>query len=75
MPPLGPGERFPDLAIALSGGHTRDLPGALAGADAVGALTGAFVNAEPNHLQSTGFVLSPEDVVGMVRRVREQAAA
>jgi peroxiredoxin len=160
MPLLRSGDRFPDLTVALPGGDTLDLPGALAGdfavvlffrgswcrycigqlrafqrakdklaavgarvvalsvddeattqalidqhhlefpvghsadADAVGALTGAFVNAEPNHLQSTGFVLSPdgdvlvsvyssgaigrlvpEDVVGMVRHVREQAAA
>ena len=160
MPLLRRGERFPDLTIALPGGDTLDLPGALAGdfavvlffrgswcryciaqlrafqrakddlaavgarvvalsvddeattramiekyrlefpvghsadADAVGALTGAFVNAEPKHLQSTGFVLSPEgdvlvsvyssgaigrlvpeDVVGMVRALRERAAA
>jgi peroxiredoxin len=80
---------------ALIDKHHLEFPvGHSADADAVGALTGAFVNAEPNHLQSTGFVLNPEgdvlvsvyssgaigrlvpeDVVGLVRYVRERAAA
>jgi peroxiredoxin len=61
-----------------------------ADADAIAAATGAFVNPEPHHLQSTGFVLGPdgrvaisvyssgaigrlvpEDVLGMVRYMRE----
>jgi len=33
-------------------GHSAD-------ADEISALTGAFVNAEPHHLQATGFVLDP----------------
>ncbi len=64
-----------------------------ADADAVSAAVGAFVNPEPRHLQSTGFVLGPdgsvivsvyssgaigrlvpEDVVGLVRYVREHVA-
>ena len=66
------------------------------GADApqVAALTGAFVNADPVYLQSTGFVLDPtgrvvvsvyssgaigrlvpEDVLGLVRYLREHTAA
>ena len=67
-------------------GHSAD-------ARAVAALTGAFVNEDPLHLQSTGFVLDPqgkvivsvyssgavgrlvpEDVIGLVRYVREHAA-
>ena len=68
-------------------GHSAD-------ARAVAALTGAFVNDDPLHLQSTGFVLDPrgqvivsvyssgaigrlepEDVIGLVRYLREHAAA
>jgi peroxiredoxin len=68
-------------------GHSAD-------ARAVAQETGAFVNADPLYLQSTGFVLAPdgrvvvsvyssgaigrlvpEDVVGMVRYIREHAAA
>jgi peroxiredoxin len=80
---------------ALIDKHHLEFPvGHSADADAVGALTGAFVNADPHHLQSTGFVLNPEgdvlvsvyssgaigrlvpeDVVGLVRYVRERAAA
>jgi peroxiredoxin len=36
------------------------LVGFGAGADAIAAETGAFVNPEPKFLQSTGFVLDPE---------------
>jgi len=68
-------------------GHSAD-------ARAVAALTGAFVNEDPLHLQSAGFVLDPqgkvvvsvyssgavgrlvpEDVIGLVRYLREHAAA
>jgi len=68
-------------------GHSAD-------ARAVAALTGAFVNEDPLHLQSTGFVLGPQgkvivgayssgaigrlvpdDVIGLVRYLREHAAA
>ncbi|MGH8862906.1 MAG: peroxiredoxin family protein [Jatrophihabitantaceae bacterium] len=66
------------------------------GADArmVSEVTGAFVNDDPLHLQSTGFVLDPsgrvlvsvyssaaigrlvpDDVIGLVRYVRDHAAA
>jgi peroxiredoxin len=67
-------------------GHSAD-------ARAIAASTGAFVNEEPLHLQSTGFVLDPqgrvivavysngaigrlvpEDVIGLLRYVREHAA-
>jgi peroxiredoxin len=67
-------------------GHSAD-------ARAIAELTGAFVNPEPLHLQSTGFVLDPqgrlivgaysngaigrlvpEDVVGLLRYVRQHAA-
>jgi peroxiredoxin len=63
-----------------------------ADAEAVAAATGAFVNPDPVHLQSTGFVLDPtgrtivsvyssgaigrlvpEDVIGMIRYLREHA--
>src|SRR5499427_1565361 len=73
------------LTIPL--GHSAD-------ARAVAALTGAFVNEDPLHLQSTGFVLDPQgtvivsvyssgaigrlvpdDVIGLVRYLREHAAA
>lgn len=160
MTMLGPGDRFPDLTLALADGETLALPEALAGgfgivllfrgawcpycnaqlrafqraaeslgelearvvalstedgettqeliakhglefavghsadADAVGEALGAFVNDEPRHLQSTGFVtgpdgnvivsvyssgaigrLVPEDVVGLLRYLRQHAAA
>jgi peroxiredoxin len=64
-----------------------------ADAHAVAKATGAFLNAEPVFLQSTGFILDPtgrvivsvyssgaigrlvpEDVVGMIRHIREQAS-
>jgi peroxiredoxin len=64
-----------------------------ADAEAVAALTGAFVNPDPVYLQSTGFVLDPagnvvvsvyssgaigrlvpDDVVGLVRYLREHSA-
>ena len=125
MPLLAPGDDFPALELALTGGDTLDLPDALAGhfgvvlvyrggwcpycnaqlrafqragddlaavdarvvalsvddeattqetiakhglefpvghsadADAVSGALGSFVNDEPHHLQSTGFVLDP----------------
>ncbi|MDQ6848835.1 MAG: peroxiredoxin family protein [Actinomycetota bacterium] len=68
-------------------GHSAD-------ARAVAEVTGAFVNPDPQHLQSTGFVLDPrgkvivsvyssgaigrlvpEDVVGLIRYIREHAAS
>ncbi|GAA5138356.1 peroxiredoxin family protein [Pseudonocardia adelaidensis] len=74
------------LRLRFPVGHSAD-------ARAVGEATGAFVNEEPLHLQSTGFVLDPsgavivsvyssgaigrlvpEDVVGLIRYVREHAA-
>lgn len=75
--------------------HGLEFPvGHGADADAVAAALGAFVNAEPHHLQSTGFVLDPdgrvvvsvyssgaigrlvpEDVVGMIRYLRDHAPA
>ncbi len=80
-------ELIAKLGLTFPVGHSAD---ARAFADA----TGAFVNPEPTHLQSTGFVLSPdgrvivsvyssgaigrlvpEDVVGMVRYIKEHAAA
>ncbi len=157
---LHPGDRFPALAVALPGGSTLQLPGALADhygvvllyrgswcpycnaqlrafqrahdglasadaqvvalsvddeattqaliarhglqfpvghsadARAVAAATGAFVNDNPLYLQSTGFVLDPggrvivsvyssgaigrlvpDDVIGLVRYIREHATA
>ncbi len=67
-------------------GHSAD-------ARAIATLTGAFINEEPLHLQSTGFVLDPqgrvivaaysngaigrlvpEDVIGLLRYVRQHAA-
>ncbi|GHJ41001.1 redoxin domain-containing protein [Streptomyces sp. TS71-3] len=41
------------LRLTYPVGHSAD-------ADAVAAATGAFVNDDPRHLQSTGFVLDPE---------------
>jgi peroxiredoxin len=68
-------------------GHSAD-------AHAIAEETGAFLNAEPTYLQSTGFVLDPagkvvvsvystgaigrllpEDVVGLIKYLREHAAA
>jgi peroxiredoxin len=68
-------------------GHSAD-------AQAIAAATGAFVNPDPEFLQSTGFVLDPngrvlvsayssgaigrlvpDDVIGLIRYVRQQAAA
>jgi peroxiredoxin len=65
-----------------------------ADATAVAASVGAFVNADPEYLQSTGFVLDPEgrvvvsvyssgaigrlvpeDVIGQIHYLRDQAAA
>ena len=157
---LHSGDPFPELTVALPGGRTLQLPGALAGgfgvvlfyrgswcpycnaqlsafqrsldglaglgvsvvamsvdgeaatqnliarhglqfpvghsadADAVAAVTGAFVSPDPRYLQSTGFVLDPggrvvvsvyssgaigrlipQDVIGLVRYLREQVPA
>ncbi len=73
------------LGLTFPLGHSAD-------ARAVAAATGAFVNEEPLHLQSTGFLLDPsgkvllsvyssgaigrlvpEDVVGMLRYLKEHA--
>jgi peroxiredoxin len=75
------------LGLTFPVGHSAD-------ARAVAELTGAFVNADPPYLQSTGFVIDPqgkvivsvyssgaigrlvpEDVVGLVRYLRQHAAA
>lgn len=157
---LNPGDRFPDLTVALPGGETLNLPDALAGhfgvvlfyrgswcpyckaqlrsfqrslealagvdakvvalsvddepttrelvdklrlefpaghsadADLLARRTGAFVNEDPKYVQSTGFVLDPEgrivisvyssgaigrlvpeDVVGLIRYIREHSPA
>jgi peroxiredoxin len=72
--------------------HLRFPVGHSADARAIGEATGAFVNDEPLHLQSTGFVLDPggavvvsayssgaigrlvpEDVIGLIRYVRQHA--
>jgi hypothetical protein len=47
MPLLSPGDQLPSLSLSLS-------PLGQA------AVTGAFVNPGPVHLQSTGFVLAPD---------------
>jgi peroxiredoxin len=80
---------------ALVAKHNVEFPvGFGAGAEAIAAATGAFVNPEPKFLQSTGFVLDPEgrvvvsvyssgaigrlvpdDVVGMIRYIREHSQA
>ena len=74
--------------------HGLEFPvGHDADADAVAAVTGAFVNDAPRYLQSTGFVLDPEgrvivsvyssgaigrlvpeDVIGLIKFVREHEA-
>lgn len=157
---LNPGDRFPNLTVALPGGETVNLPDALAGhfgvilfyrgswcpyckaqlrafqrsletltgvdakvvalsvddeattrelvdklrlefpvghsadADLLARETGAFVNEDPKYVQSTGFVLDPEsrvvvsvyssgaigrlvpeDVIGLIRYIREHAPA
>jgi peroxiredoxin len=49
---------------SLIAGHGLTFPvGYGADADAIAALTGAFVNPDPVYLQSTGFVLDPEGKV------------
>jgi len=75
--------------------HGLQFPvGYSADADAVAAITGAFVNPDPWYLQSTGFVLDPDgrvvlsvyssgaigrlvpqDVIGLVRYLREDSPA
>jgi peroxiredoxin len=83
-----------ETSAALVARHKLDFPvGYGADADAVAALTGAFVNQDPAYLQSTGFVLDPagkvivsvyssgaigrlvpDDVVGLVRYIRDYSA-
>jgi hypothetical protein len=95
MPLLNPGDPFPRLTIDTTDGQTLTFPvGYGAGAAAVAARTGAFVNPDPVHLQSAGFVLDPagkvvvsvyssgaigrlvpDDVVGLVRYVRDHSPA
>ena len=49
-----------ETSAALVAGRRLPFPvGHSADADAVAAATGAYVNDEPHHLQSTGFVLDP----------------
>ncbi|WP_433281779.1 redoxin domain-containing protein [Pseudonocardia xinjiangensis] len=74
------------LHLRFPVGHSADAP-------AIAAATGAFVNEQRGHLESTGFVLDPtgavivsvysssaigrlvpEDVVGLLRYVRQHAA-
>lgn len=51
-------------SAALVAKHHLGFPvGHSADADAVAAATGAFTNADPHHLQSTGFVLAPDGTV------------
>jgi len=84
-----------ETTAALVEKHKLTFPvGYGADAEAVAALTGAFVNPDPVYLQSTGFVLGPEgtvvvsvyssgaigrlvpeDVVGLVRYLREHSPA
>jgi peroxiredoxin len=83
-----------ETTAALVTKHKLTFPvGYGADAEAVAALTGAFVNPDPVYLQSTGFVLDPagnvvvsiyssgaigrlvpDDVVGLVRYLREHPA-
>jgi peroxiredoxin len=84
-----------EATAALVEKHKLTFPvGYGADAEAVAALTGAFVNPDPVFLQSTGFVLDPagnvvvsvyssgaigrlvpDDVVGLVRYLREHSPA
>ena len=51
-------------SAALVAKHHLGFPvGHSADADAVASATGAFTNADPHHLQSTGFVLAPDGTV------------
>lgn len=51
-------------SAALVTKHHLGFPvGHSAGADAVASATGAFTNADPHYLQSTGFVLGPDGTV------------
>ena len=83
-----------ETTAALVARHKLTFPvGYGADAEAVAALTGAFVNPDPVYLQSAGFVLDPagnvvvsvyssgaigrlvpDDVVGLVRYLREHSA-
>jgi peroxiredoxin len=84
-----------ETTAALVEKHKLTFPvGYGADAEAVAALTGAFVNPDPLYLQSSGFVLDPkgnvvvsvyssgaigrlvpEDVIGLVRYLREHSPA
>lgn len=49
---------------ALADKHNLAFPlGHSADADKIAALTGAYTNDDPHHLQSTGFVLAPDGTV------------
>jgi peroxiredoxin len=83
-----------ETTAALVARHKLTFPvGYGADAEAVAAITGAFVNPGPVYLQSTGFVLDPagnvvvsvyssgaigrlvpDDVIGLVRYLREHSA-
>jgi peroxiredoxin len=83
-----------ETTAGLVAKHKLTFPvGYGADAPAIAAATGAFVNPDPEYLQSTGFVLDPagkvivsvyssgaigrlvpEDVVGLVRYLREHSA-
>ena len=83
-----------ETTAALGARHKLTFPvGYGADAEAVAAITGAFVNPGPVYLQSTGFVLDPagnvvvsvyssgaigrlvpDDVIGLVRYLREHSA-
>ncbi len=84
-----------ETTAALVEKHKLTFPvGYGADAEAVAALTGAFVNPDPLYMQSSGFVLDPkgnvvvsvyssgaigrlvpEDVIGLVRYLREHSPA
>jgi peroxiredoxin len=51
-------------SAALVAKHHLDFPvGHSADADKIAAVTGAYTNDQPHHLQSTGFVLAPDSTI------------
>jgi len=85
MPLLSPGDSFPQLTLSLPGGQSLDVPGALAGAfvnpDPVYLQSAGFVLDPAGKVvvsvYSSGAIgrLVPQDVLGLVRYLREHAPA
>jgi hypothetical protein len=79
MPPLHPGDTFPELTLTVPGGQTVTAPEAFAGQFGVPLFyRGSWCpTAMPSCAPSRGAIgrLVPDDVAGLVRYVREHTPA